>query len=53
MKYQDEKRDIIAQFAHQSKSGRLSPKLVKQLHELLLKDTSNGRLYKYRACTKY
>lgn len=48
-----EKKRFLKQFTGQMKKKALHNKMNNELHELLLSDTNNGKLYKYRQCTKF
>lgn len=52
MSKQKERKEIVTQFAKCAYTGKIPNKLKNRLNQLLIEET-NGKLYKYRQCTKY
>ena len=48
----DEKKDLLQEIVETSWKNGISIELKKKLHKLLLKDTKDGKLYKYRTFDK-
>ena len=48
----DEKKEFLEQWFAYLGANVQTPRLQNQLHDLLMKDTTNGKLYKYRSFDK-